>query len=163
MLQLIASLIGGGDAPDDLPDTEVNADHGISFQFITVKNLIGFFTIFSWTGIACLDSGLSQGVTLVISTLSGLMMMGLMAAMFYFMTRMNTDGTMKIQKAIGQRGEVYLTIGSKRKSVGKVQIKVTGSLRTLDAMTDDEDDISTGKLVTVSNVINDSILLVSQK
>jgi hypothetical protein len=162
VLQLILSLFSGH-APDNIADVDVETDHGISFQFISVKNLIGFFTIFSWTGIACLDSGLSHGLTLLISTISGLMMMGLMAGLFYFMARMNVDGTMKIQKAIGQTGEVYLTIQSKRKSIGKVQIKVMGSLRTLDAMTDDTSDIATGHVVTVSDVVNDSILLVSAK
>jgi hypothetical protein len=52
VLQLILSFFGA-ESPDDLPDAEIEADHGIPFQFLTLKNLIGFFTIFSWTGIAC--------------------------------------------------------------------------------------------------------------
>lgn len=160
VLQLILSFLGG-DSPDDLPDAEVEADHGIGFQFFTLKNLIGFFTIFGWAGIACINAGWSVGSSIFISTLSGLAMMGVMAGLFYLLMKASADGTMKFDKAIGQVGEVYLTIQSKRGGLGKVQVKVMGSLRTLDAMTDDDVDIPTGKIIKVSSVINDNILLVT--
>ena len=60
LLQLVFSFFGGGDVPDDTPDADIEADTGVPFQFFTLKNLVAFFTIFSWTGIACLDSGLSE-------------------------------------------------------------------------------------------------------
>jgi hypothetical protein len=134
-----------------------------SFQFLTLKILVGFFTIFSWTGIACIDAGFSTGITLLISTLAGLMMMGLMAGLFYLMMKSGADGTMKIQQAIGQAGEVYLTIPASRGGAGKIQVNVTGSLRTLDAMTDDPEPLPTGKLAHVIKVLNDNILLVTLK
>jgi hypothetical protein len=160
VLQLILSFVGG-DSPDDLPDAEVNADHGIGFQFFTLKNLIGFFTIFGWTGIACIDAGLTVGLSILFSVLAGLLMMGIMAGLFYLLMKASADGTMKFEKAIGQVGEVYLTIQSKRSGLGKVQVNVMGSLRTLDAMTDDETDLITGKIVKVSDVVGDNILIVT--
>lgn len=162
VLQLILSFFGA-ESPDDLPDAEIDADHGIPFQFLTLKNLIGFFTIFSWTGIACLEAGLSTALTLLIASIAGLLMVGLMAGLFYLMMKTGADGTMKINDAIGQSGEVYLTIRAKRESIGKIQVKVGGSLRTLDAMTDDEEPLPTGQLARVTKIINDNILLVSSK
>lgn len=162
ILQLILSFFGA-ESPDDLPDAEIDADHGIPFQFLTLKNLIGFFTIFSWTGIACVEAGYSNGISLMISTIAGLLMMGLMAGLFYLMTKSGADGTMKIQNAIGQTGEVYLTIQANRKSLGKVQVKVSGAVRTLDAMTDDDETLATGQLARVVQIINDNILLVTSK
>ncbi|MBX2916113.1 MAG: hypothetical protein KF856_12655 [Cyclobacteriaceae bacterium] len=162
ILQLILSFFGA-ESPDDLPDAEIDADHGIPFQFLTLKNLIGFFTIFSWTGIACVEAGYSNGISLMISTIAGLLMMGLMAGLFYLMTKSGADGTMKIQNAIGQTGEVYLTIQANRKSLGKVQVKVSGAVRTLDAMTDDDETLTTGQLARVVQIINDNILLVTSK
>lgn len=161
LLQLVLSFTVG-DHADSTPDVDVETDHGISFQFLTIKNMVGFFTIFSWTGIACVEAGFSTTVTLVISTLAGLCMMGLMGGMFYFISKAGADGTMKMKKAIGVVGEVYLTIPAKRSSVGKVQIKVMGSLRTLDAMTDNDHDIPTGKLVIVTEIVSDNILLVNE-
>jgi len=161
VLQLIMSFIGV-DSPDDLPDAEIEADHGIGFQFFTLKNLVGFFTIFGWAGIASIQSGASVTTSMIVASLAGLAMMTIMAGLFYMLMKASADGTMKIEKAIGEVGEVYLTIQSKRGALGKVQIKVSGALRTLDAMTDDESDIQTGKMVTVSKVIN-NILLVTSK
>lgn len=162
-LQLIFSFFGGGDVPDDTPDVDVAADTGVPFQFLTLKNLISFFTIFSWTGIACIDSGLSNTTALIISTGAGLAMMTLMASIFYFLSKANADGTMRIRKAIGTSGEVYLTMQGNRGSIGKVQIKVQGAVRTLDAVTDDENDIPTGKMISVKEIVNDNLLLVTVK
>ena len=75
-VQLILTFIGGGDTDHITEtadhDTSFDHDHGIGFQFLSVKNLIGFFTIFGWTGIAMLKGGHSIGSTVLISTISGL-------------------------------------------------------------------------------------------
>src|SRR5690349_6857590 len=60
LLQLIWSFIGGGDVPDDTPDAEVAADHGFTSQFMSIKNVITFMTIFGWAGIAAIDNGASE-------------------------------------------------------------------------------------------------------
>lgn len=160
VLQLILSFFGHETA-DDVPDAEVSADHGVGFQFFTLKNLIGFFTIFGWAGIAMIDSGASATTAIIVATIAGVLMMFVMAGMFYLLMKAQHDGTMKIEKAIGHTGEVYLTIQSKRGGMGKVQIKVSGAIRTLDALTDDDLDIQTGKIVKVSNIVNDNTLLVT--
>jgi hypothetical protein len=162
-LQLLWSFFGGGDVPDDTPDADVDADTGVAFQFFTLKNLIAFFTVFSWTGIACVDSGLSESMSVIISLAAGLAMMTIMASLFYFLSKASADGTMKFKNAIGGTGEVYLGMQRKRGNVGKVQINVQGSVRTLEAITDDEEDIQTGKLVTVKEITSNNILVVTAK
>lgn len=159
VLQVVLTLVGG--THDDIPDNEVNADHGIGFQFFTLKNLVGFFTLFGWVGIASIDSGIPAFFTLLLAFVGGLLMMVIMATIVYVLAKANADGTMRISKAIGEVGEVYLTIPGNRTNLGKVQIMVQGSVRTLEAMTDDEHDIPTGKVIRVRQVINDSILLVT--
>ena len=163
LLQMIMSFFAGGDHPDTDVDQEVNTDHGIQFQFLTFKNMVGFFTIFSWTGIALVVGGWGQGLSLTFATLAGLVMMTLMAGIFYLMSKMNSNGTMKVAEAIGKIGEVYLSIPSKRTTSGKILITVGGLLRTLDAVTDDEENIPTGKQARVSQVLDNNILLVTSK
>ncbi|MFZ6013426.1 MAG: hypothetical protein ACOYXT_23995 [Bacteroidota bacterium] len=163
ILQLVISFFGGDGVPDDTPDVEVDADHGIPFQFFTLKNFIAFFTIFGWAGIAATDAGFSSGLSLTIAFISGVIIMTLMAVVFYFLHKAQADGTMKIRRAIGGVGEVYLTIQGKRNGTGKVQIKVQGAVRTLDAMTDDDEDIPSGKIITVKAIVNENILLVTAK
>ena len=57
---------------------------------------------------------------------------------------------------------VYLTINKNREREGKVQINLQNSLRTLRAMTDDNEDILTGVRVEVLDIINEDILLVTK-
>jgi hypothetical protein len=163
LLQMIMSFFAGGDHPDMDVDQDIETDHGVSFQFLTLKNMVGFFTIFSWTGIAFTTAGYGQGLSLTFATLAGLAMMTLMASVFYFMSKLNSSGTMKFSEAVGKVGEVYLSIPSRRGSSGKIQLVVGGLLRTLDAVTDDEENIPTGKQARVAQVLDNNTLLVTTK
>lgn len=143
-------------------DSDFDSDHEIGFQFFTIKNLVAFFTIFSWTGLACLDGGMGLMASVSISLIAGLIMMSIMAAIFYFFSKLTGSGTMNIHNAIGGVGEVYLTIHSKRGNIGKVSIMVQGSLRELEAITDDETDLKNGMVISVKDVINGNLLLVTK-
>jgi len=153
-----------GDMPSDADvDTDIESDGGIDFQFLTLKNLIAFFTIFSWTGIACLDSGLSRGLSLGISTAAGLAMILIMASIFYFLSRAVESGTLNMKNAPGAVGEVYMEILPQRGNIGKVQVTIQGSMRTLEALTDDDEHLHPGNVVEVTGTTsNNNILIVTK-
>jgi uncharacterized membrane protein len=121
------------------------------------------FTIFSWTGIAGTYVGWSQGFTLTMAILSGIIMVGIMVGVMYLLMKMNANGTMKIAEAVGKSGEVYLSIPARRDNFGKIQIMVGGMLRTLDAVTDDEEAIPTGRHARVASILDNNLLLVTSK
>ena len=166
ILQLILTFIGfdhdtdvatTGDA-----DMSVDADHGIGSQFLSFKNLLAFFTVFAWSGLACIESKMSISVAVVISVFCGFLMVVIMATIFYYMTKLSESGTLNINNAVNKIGTVYLTIPTKRSGLGKVQIKLQG-YQTLDAMTNDETELKTGSVVKVIEVINNEILLVTRE
>ena len=159
---LIMTFLGGDMDSDMVADgTDFEADDGgVGFQFFTFKNLIAFFTIFGWTGVVCTGYDLSDGVILTISVIAGLLMMVATSSLFYFMNRLTEDGTLKIKNAIGTVGEVYLPIGANRTKTGKVQISVQGSLRELEALTDENIDLATGTVVKVTEIVSAELLLV---
>lgn len=162
LLQLLITFFWG-DIPDDgAADVDVETDDGIGFQFFTLKNLVAFFTIFSWTGIACLDSGLSNNWSIFISMISGLVMMLVMGGILYLLGRANASGTIKMKNAIGAVGEVYMEIRAKRDNIGQVQIQVQGTLRTLEAITDDEETLRPGAVITVKEIATNNILIVTK-
>lgn len=162
VILLILTLVGG-DAEDfdggDV-DTDIEGDTGIGFQFLSFKNLMGFFTIFGWSGIACLDAGMSKGPTVLISVVCGLLMMLAMASLFYYLGKMQSSGTLKLKNALNQVGEVYLIIGANRSKIGKVSVTVQGTLRELEALTDEENDLILGNVVRVKEVTDNGILIV---
>jgi hypothetical protein len=159
IIMMVLTFIGGETDTLDT-DTDIESDTGIGFQFITFKNLIGFFTLFGWSGIACIDAGLSKSLTILISMVCGLIMMVVMAAMFYYMRKLNDSGTLNFKNAVGAVGEVYLTIGANRSSIGKVHIKIQGALRELEALTDADVSLKSSSVIRVKNVTENGILIV---
>jgi len=135
VITIVTTFIGG-DSGDLDTDAEIEADTGIGFQFITFKNLVGFFTLFGWSGIACIDAGFSKPITITVS--------------------------LKMKNAIGSVGEVYLTIGAKRSTIGKAHVRVQGALRELEALTDSETDLKSGSVISVKEVTTNGILIVEQ-
>jgi hypothetical protein len=165
-LILLVLTIFGGDADADV-DTDIDSDIAngdfIPFQFLSLKNIIAFFTVFGWSGIGFVNAGLASWLVIVLATLCGLVMMLLMATLFYFMSKLAESGTLKMKNAIGKLGEVYLVIPGNRGGMGKVQLNVQGSMRTLDAITDDAETIPTSSIIQVLDVIDDHILLVNKQ
>ncbi|WP_422857938.1 hypothetical protein ACOKFD_10795 [Flagellimonas sp. S174] len=158
---MVMTFVGGDveDVSGDV-DIDIDGDTGIGFQFLSFKNLIGFFTIFGWSGIACMDNGLSTGTTILVSVTCGLLMMFAMASLFYYLAKLQSSGTLKLKNAMGQIGEVYLTIGANRSSIGKVSVNVQGTLRELEALTDEETDLKQGNVIKVKDVTDNGILIV---
>jgi hypothetical protein len=160
LIMMVMTLLGGDlDSADMDVDMEMDSDTGIGFQYLSIKNLVGFFTIFGWTGIACLASGKSMVFTVIVSVLAGLLMMTIMSTIVYLMGKLTEQGNLNLQNAIGKIATAYLTIPAERKGMGKIQVKVQG-FRTLDAITDEKEDIKTGAVVEVVDVINNQVLLV---
>lgn len=159
---LLMTFIGGGVEEVADVDTTIESDTGVGFQFFTIKGMIGFFTLFSWSGIACINAGLGIFTTVVISFICGLAMMFLLAVLFYMMSKLVESGTLSLKNAVGRIGEVYLPVKSGRANIGQVQINVQGSVRTLQAMTDDAEDMPVGTVIEVKSIISDQILLVTK-
>lgn len=164
-LFIMVTTFIGGDMDGDMPDVDadIDADGGIGFQFITFKNLVGFFTIFAWVGLACIKSDLSATITIIVAFVSGLAMMFVMAGIYYLLSTMVDDGTLVVNNAIGRLGEVYLNIPPKGEGLGKIQISVQGAMREMDALTNEEEMLKMGTVVKVTEVIDGHILLVTKK
>ncbi len=161
VIQTLLTLIGGdsdsfGDADEYATDND-----GAGYQFFTIKNMVAFFTMFGWVGIASYSGGLAKWLVILLGLITGVLMVVIIAVLFRNVSRLKHSGTMEIKNAINQVGETYLFIPASRGGLGKVSIRVQGSLRELQAMTDDDENIPTGKPVRVTGTINDSILLVT--
>ena len=165
LVAIIGSLIfsvvmvmafAGGEADD------IDGDIEAGFQFISFKNLVGFFTIFGWSGIACIDAGLSTALTIFISVICGLLMMVIMAALYFFISKLSDSGTLNYKNALDAVGEVYLPIGADRSKMGKVNVSVQGTMRELDALTDSLTPLKTGTIIKVVDVTSNGILIVDQ-
>jgi len=167
VILLVLTIVGAemdtsADVTTDVDASLADGD-SIPFQFLSLKNVVAFFAIFGWSGVGFVNAGLASWLVILLSFICGLLMMVLMATLFYFMSKLAESGTLKMKNAVGKLGEVYLLIPGNRGGMGKVQLNVQGSLRTLDAITDNSDDIRTSSIIEVLDVIDDQILLVKKQ
>lgn len=162
LFQLILTFFAGDIDHADFSsdhDVSIDNDHGIGFQFLSIKNLIGFFSIMGWTGIAMLSGGKGLGISIIVSVLAGLAMMLIMASMVYYLGKLSEHHVLDLKNAKGKIGTVYLKIPAQRNGMGKVQVNVQG-FQTLNAITDNTDDIKTGAVVEIIDSINNEVLVV---
>ncbi len=167
IIQLIMAILGfdsEGDLSEDI-DADIDdadaesVDSGL--RLFSIRNIIIFFTVFGWAGIASIRSGMNDASSVFLSFGAGFLMMYIYAKLFNVIMKLTESGTMDIRNALDQKGQVYLKIPGKREGAGKVNIDVQGAMRELDAMTDDE-EIATGETVIVVEIFENNTLLVKK-
>ena len=115
---------GDFDGDEVLDGNEDAFNFGIVFRLFTLRGMIAFLAVMGWVGYG-LDGGtLPRWATLLISIGAGLVIMILIALLFYIFERLQTSGNVDIHNAIGKSGSVYMNIPASRAGTGKVNIVV---------------------------------------
>jgi membrane protein implicated in regulation of membrane protease activity len=119
---------------------------------------IAFFCMgVGWMGIAARSNGAEPHVVLVAGVLFGALLVFLLAKLMQKARGLESSGTVDVNRAVGQRGTVYLSIP--RGGSGQVQVVLQERLMTLDARSTGA-DLPTGTKIRVDRV-EDRILVVS--
>jgi len=165
VIQFVFSLIGlDMDADVDIDVSADGLDAGASleadFSVFSSRGIIAFFTFFGWTGVLMLNAGGTTLSSIIAASVAGAIAMFIVGYMMYQFTKLNQEGNTDINNAIFNTGEVYLTIPAKDGGQGKVHINIEGSLKELDAITENGESLPTGSFIRVVEVINNQILLV---
>jgi len=136
-------------------DFEIDEDSGMRlsdastpFHLFSLRAILGFFILFSWTGYISLLNDVNPYVSIIYALIAGIIAMFAVSYLVFLLYKLANDGTMNIDLAVGQEGTVYLHIPGRNNGTGKVQIVVGESLRTLDAISTDS-EIKSGKKVIV--------------
>ena len=158
LIRLVLQLLGFGsdlsaDHPGDIDSSHTDA----SFKMLSLLGITAFLMMFGLGGRAMLESRPGQALpALLVALLAGGVSLWLMAWLFKSMKKMQSDGTARLDKAVGLEGSVYLTIPAN--DVGKVQIAVNGRLSVLDARAAGGQTLPTGARVKVVRIANGNIL-----
>lgn len=168
--------LDGDGIPDELPvgiygpdfETDSGAFHSDSlsdsgFKLLSVRGIIAFFAMFGWTGLVMLKRGSGSFLTLAVALCAGLATMVLIALIFMWMFRLQSDGTMNIKNALGVSGKVYLRIPAERAGNGKVNLVVQGTYTELSAVTDEKSPIQYGEEIVVIGLSGINTLVVKRK
>jgi membrane protein implicated in regulation of membrane protease activity len=144
------------DAVDALDASDAGGGSGI----FSVKPLTGFFLAFGWAGGAALDFGASQPVALLAAAGAGGALMALIVLMFRGIQRMRSDGTMRIDTAVGAVGTVYVTLPPAKAAGGQITVTINGRSETMPALSRADRPVPAGEKVRVIEVVDARTLLV---
>jgi len=178
LLRTIMLLVGGGlgggefetdfdgdlhidhDVLSGVDHTDTFADTDFSFKLLSMQGLTAFFMMFGLVGLALVKANVATILTIIGGGIAGLFAVWLISIIFSQMKRFQSDGTLRIQNAIGQNGSVYLAIPAK--GTGQVQVSVQGRMRIFDAVSSDGKKIATGEKIRVTEIINNNTLSVEK-
>ncbi|MDO5663655.1 MAG: serine protease [Bacteroidia bacterium] len=163
IIQTVMTFVGGGDMGDISVDMDADAGFGDSLgDLFSLRSLVNFLIGFSWGGIALYTSIANKTLLIVLCVLIGIAFVILFYIILRQLLRLSHDGSFKMDEALNKTAEVYLTIPANRNGKGKVLVSVGGSVRELDAMTEDVDSLHNTASVKVVKIENNNILIVEK-
>jgi len=145
----VLTMIGGvaGDIAGDIFGADVGFDADLSFKALTFQGISAFTMMFGLIGLAIMQANYDVTLAILGGAAAGGLSMYAVAKLFQGFLMLESEGTMKIDEAIGARGTVYLRIPTT--GTGQVQVTFQGTERTLDAISNGEVEIGTGTYITV--------------
>lgn len=159
-----ADLDADGDL-DDAGSGPGDSDGGLfaGLRVLTLRGVVAFLAIFGWGSLWLLRMGLHPLAALFLGSAMGVWAMVLVALLLRVALRLQEDGTVRIQNALGLSGTVYLTVPPARHGTGKVSVVVQEKLTEFDAVTDEDAPLPTGLEVLVIGVSGKDTLIVTRK
>lgn len=148
-------------ALDDHADfSQPSADGHHAAWFVNVlsfRSIVAALTFFGLAGLAADAAELSPTAQWTLAFVMGGAAMYGVAWTLNAVRRLNADGTVRIQRAVGQLATVYVPIDPYRQRAGKVQLKLQDRLVEYEAVTSAEVRLPTGARVRVIGLVGNRL------
>ena len=163
---------------DGIPDIAVadfdhdgapDGDHGsltdglAGLRLFTFRGITAFLAVWGWGVLAITRAGRPWLMGVLVGLVMGAAAMVLIALTMQMILRLQADGTVSLQNAVGAGGEVYLSVPALRAGEGKVNVVIQDTMTECAAVTDEASPIPTGTPVTVVGVTKDRQLIVMSR
>ena len=132
----------------------------VAFKLMSIRSVIAFGTLFSWSGTLYLMDGTPVAKAMTYSVLWGVAAMVLVAYSFYKLAALQEIGNASLRTAIGQSATVYADIP--QNGAGKVRVLVSGAVTCVSARAKDGLPLMAGTEVKVLGIIGPNILEVEK-
>ncbi len=131
------------------------------FGVISFRTLVAAATFFGLAGMASHAASLSLVNQLLIALACGVGAMYLVHWLMSLMYRLSEDNTVRINRAVGREGMVYLPVPAGKTGPGKVQLRLQGRMMEYEAVTSAPSNLPTGARVVVVGVVAGNLLEVA--
>ncbi len=175
IIQMILMLIGfgGGDTFDtaddidvdvaDMPSDTLNNEGFLSLggiKVFTLRGALAFLSVGGWLAMA-LSYTMPLWLAGILGILGGSVVAFLIALAFHFAMKLQAEGNINYNAAIGHTGTVYMRIPPQRSGKGKINMTLQERYVEIDAVTDNAETIETGVPVKVEGLEDDNTVIVS--
>ena len=151
-----------GDVSHDVSIDGHDADHGHDstwlFGVISFRTLVAASTFFGLAGLATNAANLHIVVQLLVALVCGVAAMYGVHWLMRSFYKLSADGTVRIERAVGHTGTVYVPIPANRKSAGKIQLNLQNRLIEYEAISGAGEALATGAKVVVVAVVGENTL-----
>jgi len=187
IVQFVLALVGfgghdfDGDVPHDIPhDFHVDShdahgpdpelgEHGVGhgnlstwlFGVLSFKTVTAAIAFFGLAGCAANAAQMGWPAQLSIAAAAGFAALYGVHWLMRGLRQLSEDHTLRVDRAVGRDGVVYLTIPASRKGPGKVQLKLNNRLMEYQAVTDHDEPLTTGAKIQVVGISDRAILEVT--
>jgi hypothetical protein len=151
---------GGHDMAGHEPGSHEHHAHSSSnwfFSILTFRTLSAACAFFGLAGLACRRLEVDTLPGLAVAAAAGSLALVAVGWVMQLMSRLNVDGTIRIERAVGARGTVYLSVPGARSGVGKVHVNVLNRTIEYNAVTSREHLATGAKIVVVGIVSADTV------
>lgn len=139
------------------------AHHGSSWFFgvVTMRTVTAALAFFGLTGLAVTASGGEASSSLTAALGAGVAALFFVHWMMKSLAHLKAEGTVRIERAVGAVGNVYIKIPARKAGFGKVQIELQGRTVELAAQTE-QDELPTGATIVVTKVLGSDAVEVAR-
>lgn len=157
LLQLVLGAAGMAD------DAAVDPGHGAAggLDLLSVRALSAALAAFGIGGVLGMRTPLGAIAGLILGSILGAAAALGVAWIMRSMLRLESDGSLHLENAIGATAQVYLGIPAMREGAGKVHVGVQGRTVEVTAVTSHDAPLLTGTNVIVIDVIGSDVVEVA--
>jgi hypothetical protein len=157
LIQTLLLVFGIGDAHDaahDIHPEDVGPGHPdthegtAGFNLLSVRAIVAFLTFFGLAGWWAEGRGWESWQAALLGLGSGFAVMVMVAWLLKMQSKLNVEGNVRPELAVGKVAQVYLRIPARRAGQGKITVVLQGRTAEFKALTDGE-ELATGAQVLV--------------
>lgn len=132
------------------------------YELISIRTLSAAFAFFGIAGKTALANGWSHPKAFIVASLVGVAAMYFVYWLFKQAFKLQHAGNENIRNSIGLPATVYVPIPGKRGGVGKVTYLLQNRTVEYQAVTDDDERLTTGQKVKVVAIVNSDTVRVTR-
>lgn len=169
-LLLMIFGVGGDESFDGEVDTDADIDDVANdepvgalggLRILTIRGAFTFLAIGGWTAYGFADL-VHPLLAIFFGVLFGFIAAFLLALVFRAFPKLENKGNLDYKNAIGKSGSVYIKVPKNHNGTGKVNLTFQEHYVEVDAVTDDQEDLTTGMAITVLRLENESTVIVTK-